>query len=277
MTIFARMLIAGIAVLVAGACGSVAKPSGTPPPTSSFTETSSSASTEDPHLTYVALGDSLLYALEQDCDSCTSAVVLYGQHIQDALGVPVEVHNLTMHNGLNSSGLLDYLQNGAKIGRTQEDVLTAVASADVISVTIGYNDVAFTDGARSDELVKIFEGNLDKILGRIDTLRAGKPTMIRVTTIYNNGIASESALDPDGAGTGINFWKPIVETQNATICTLAIAHNAACVDIYHAFNGPDGTSSPTAKGYLADGVHPSQLGMDTIATALAAAGYAPLQ
>lgn len=273
VTRFVRSLTAAIAVLVAGACGSAVEP-----PSPDATETPTASSSAGPHLTYVALGDSLLFALEQDCGSCTSAVNLYGQHVQDALGVPVEVHNLTMHNGLKSSGLLDYLQNGANIGRSREDVLVAVASADAISVTIGFNDVAFTDGTKSDELVKTFADNLDSILGRIDTLRAGKPTMVRVTTIYNNGIASEPALDPDGAGTGINFWRPIIEAQNTTICTVAATHKAGCVDIYPAFNGPDGTSSPAVKGYLGpDGVHPSQLGMVTIATALGAVGYAPLQ
>jgi lysophospholipase L1-like esterase len=204
-----------------------------------------------PHLTYVALGDSLLFAAEEDCDGCTSAAVIYGQQLQDALGMPVEVHNLTMHNSLDSRGLRRYLENGAKIGRVAEDVFRAVASADIVSVTIGFNDFG---GPAPASAVTSFAANLDAILGRIDALREGKPTTVLVTQIYNNG------------GTE---WTPLVEAQNEVICDLAAKHEATCVDIYHAFNGPDGSGSPVALGYLgADQTHPSQRGMEVIADAL---------
>ena len=98
------------------------------------------AAPSEPHLTYVALGDSLLFALPEDCDGCTSATVIYGQQIEAARGEPVEVHNLTMHNSLKSAGLRAFLENGAKIGRHPEDVFEAVAAADIVSVTIGFND-----------------------------------------------------------------------------------------------------------------------------------------
>ena len=90
-----------------------------------------------PHLTYVALGDSLLYALAEDCRGCTSAAVLYGRQLETDLGSLVEVHNLTMHNGLDSAGLLGYLTDGALVGRDPEDILAAVAAADIVSVSIG--------------------------------------------------------------------------------------------------------------------------------------------
>ena len=231
-----------------------------------------------PHLTYVALGDSLLYALEDDCNSCTSAAVTYAEQIETDLGIPVELHNLTMHNGLNSAGLLGYLKNGAEIGRLPEDVLKAVAAADIVSVTIGFNDSTLADADSLPAFLKAYTANLDAILGRIDALRAGKPTMVRVTQIYNNGIAAKPELDPDGPGTGVKSWKPLVEAQNKVICDVAAKHKAVCVDIYHPFNGKDGLASPSAEGYLGpDGVHPSQAGMDVIAKALAATGYAPLR
>ena len=78
-------------------------------------------------------------------------------------------------------------------------------------------------------------------------------------------------------GRGVAIGKPITEAQNKLVCAVAKAHGAVCVDIYHAFNGPDGLSSPAAAGYLApDQVHPSQRGRDIIAAAMANAGYAPL-
>ena len=213
------------------------------------------ATPSTPHLTYVALGDSLLFAAEEDCEGCTSAAVIYGRQVQEARGVPVEVHNLTMHNSLDSGGLRRYLEQGAKIGRIGEDAFRAVASADIISVTIGFNDFG---SPTATPVVTTFAANLDAILGRIDALREGKPTTVLVTQIYNNGGAD---------------WTPLVEAQNEVICELAAKHDAVCVDIYHPFNGPDGNASPAALGYLgADQTHPSQRGMEVIADAMAASG-----
>jgi len=275
------------------ACGTAAAPSsGSPTAAITATPTSAAPATlipsaapstvaatpSGPHLTYVALGDSLLYALEEDCNSCTSAVVAYGAKAGADLGIPVEVHNLTMHNGLTSPVLLSYIKQGTQIGRAGEDARKAVASADIVSVTIGFNDSTM---AAADDLAafsKRYKTTLDAILTQIDTLRAGKPTIVRVTEIYNNGIGERPELDPDGPGTGVHVWKPITEAQNEVICAVAKAHAAVCVDIYHPFNGPDGTSSPGAAGYLGpDGIHPSQLGQDAIAAALVATGYKPLQ
>lgn len=231
-----------------------------------------------PHLTYVALGDSLLYALEEDCNSCTSAAVTYGTKASADLGIPVEVHNLTMHNGLASATLLAYLRQGTQIGRNPEEVRQAVASADIVSVTIGFNDSTMGAADNLAAFTEKYGANLDAILAQIGTLRAGKPTLVLVTDIYNNGIAAQPANDPDGPGTGVDIWKPIVDAQNKVICAVAKAHAALCVDIYHPFNGPKGLSSPDEAGYLGpDGVHPSQLGQDVIAEAMSKVGYGPLR
>jgi lysophospholipase L1-like esterase len=246
-------------------------------PSASVPPASAGASAATKHLTYVALGDSLLYALETDCNACTSAAVTYGARASSDLGIPVEVHNLTMHNGLTSAVLLDYLRRGASIGRAGEDLRKAVAAADIVSVTIGFNDSTMPDAKRLEAFSKEYRRTLDAILTEIDELRAGKPTAVRVTEIYNNGIGSTPDVDPDGPGTGVAVWKPITEAQNQVVCAVAKGHRAVCVDIYHAFNGPDGLSSPAAAGYLGpDQVHPSQRGQDVIAAAMVKVGYAPL-
>ena len=215
-----------------------------------------------PGLSYVALGDSLLFAAEQDCDGCTSGAVLYGERMATDLGVPVEVHNLTMHNGLTSPMLLEYFERGVKLGRDPEDLFTAVADADVISVTIGFNDASTPDPNNIPPLRKAYEANLDGILSRIVELRAGKPTALRVTNIYNNGGAP---------------WTAVVEAMNEVACDVAQRHGAACVDLYAPFMGPDGLG-PVQSGYLgADMTHPSQRGMEVIADALVGAGYGPLR
>jgi lysophospholipase L1-like esterase len=236
------------------------------------------ASATESGLSYVALGDSLLYALSTDCDGCTSAVAGYGAAIAADLKISVVVHNLTMHNGLTSSGLLGYLENGASLGLFSEDAFTAVSGADIVTVSIGFNDIPFDGLGRLDELVAAFEANLDGIVSRIEALRAGKPTLVRLIEIYNNGIGPTPASDMDGPGTGTSVWKPIVEAQNKAICRVAKKHEVECVDIYRPFNGQDGALSPGANGLLgADGVHPSQKGQDTIEAALIATGWDSLR
>ena len=59
------------------------------------------------------------------------------------------------------------------------------------------------------------------------------------------------------------------------ICDSASANGFTCADIYHAFNGPDGTK---ASGDLLapDYIHPSQEGNDLITTVLVERGFAPI-
>lgn len=216
-------------------------------------------------ISYVALGDSLLFADENDCGGggCTSAAVLYGEAMAAELGIPVHTHNLTMHNDLTTVGLRVYIERGAKFGRVGEDLWDAVTGADVISLTIGFNDANDPNPSAIPEITKAYEENLERVLTKVESLRDDKPTAIRVTNLYNNG--------------GPN-WAPLVEAMNDVACDIAARHDAICVDLYAAFNGADGLTDPVPLGYFGpDGTHPSQLGMDVIAAALDAAGYEELQ
>ncbi|HYO19879.1 MAG TPA: SGNH/GDSL hydrolase family protein [Dermatophilaceae bacterium] len=67
----------------------------------------------------------------------------------------------------------------------------------------------------------------------------------------------------------------IFDSWNAMICTAAEQHGFACADIYHAFNGPEGSK---ASGDLLAGdyIHPSDKGNALIAETLTAQGFAPL-
>ena len=63
------------------------------------------------------------------------------------------------------------------------------------------------------------------------------------------------------------------DAWNAMICDTAVAYGIPCTDIYHAFNGPDGSR---ASGDLLAGdyTHPSDKGNAMIAKALIAEGFA---
>ena len=118
-----------------------------------------------------------------------------------------------------------------------------------------------------------YRANLDKILTEIDSLRAGRPTALRLTTQYS-----------DFGGPPGNICCPPIATKvaaqvkvafNRVECEVATAHHARCVDLLHPFNGPNGTTWP---GDLIgpDGTHPSAAGHQKIAELLEASGIAPL-
>lgn len=278
-TLLAGSAIGSLAVLALGAA--VTTGSSSPSPSAGLA------------WTYVAVGDSLLYALEADCDGCTSAAVLFGERITAGTGVPVDVHNLTMHDGSSSATLLEHIRGDHDIGRAPEPARAAIAGADIVSVTIGFNDT-LSDGLLEEfyagtcggpdnsdcffDTIPTLEANLDAIMAEIDTLRAGRPTMVRVTNLYNNGIPEPGMPEPwdNPPGYGASVLRDLTEAQNEAICRVAAEHAAECVDLYHAFNGADGTSSSFPL-LGSDMTHPNQLGMDVIADALADEGYAPLR
>jgi hypothetical protein len=64
------------------------------------------------------------------------------------------------------------------------------------------------------------------------------------------------------------YW---FQQVTAAQCEEAEAADAACIDVYHAFNGPDGTE-PAGDLLAADYTHPSQAGNDVIRDLLVDAG-----
>jgi lysophospholipase L1-like esterase len=73
-----------------------------------------------------------------------------------------------------------------------------IARADLITITVGNNDLPWLatadpcrqryDTACRKRFLSAYTANLEGILTQIDRLRAGKPTAVRVTTIYNDVI-----------------------------------------------------------------------------------------
>jgi lysophospholipase L1-like esterase len=246
----------------------------------------SSASSAGKPLTLVALGDSIPYG--QDCGGCTGYVTFYARAARRALGVPVTVNNLAEHNNLGSTQLLAQIRHSALMR-------AAVRRADIVTLTIGHNDTPwasgtdpcdghFSDTVDDDALdwanytgpclaptATKLGANVGGILGEIKRLRGRKPTVIRVTNFHNDHYDDPTDLT--------DTYKPsriVVEALNKAICGAAAAANVPCADVYHAFNGPDGTRF--AGPYMAaDGTHPNQTGHALIASLLARFGYAPLR
>ena len=133
-------------------------------------------------LSLVGLGDSIPGAL--GCDPpCRSYVEVYGELASAALGKPVVVENLATNDSLESRGLRDRVTHDA-------EHRAALADADLITITIGNNDwqgpCSWIDHARclAHGTAQV-DASLSAILDEIATLREGKPTAIRVTTLYD--------------------------------------------------------------------------------------------
>jgi lysophospholipase L1-like esterase len=235
-----------------------------------------------PALHVLVIGDSIPYGA-QDCGYCLPFINLFGTALGRATHRPVIVTNLSDHTGIYSRDLLEHLRSSSSMRR-------AVRVADAIVVTIGHNDPPWNrdddscDGKQGypnvswsrygpacvRAIAHVYRTNLDGILRQVRALRAGKPTLLRVTTDYNDIIG-----DPTVPPIAARVSKPFYDTDTPITCTLARKYGGKCIDTYHAFNGPNGTR-PATKLLGPDHTHPNAQGHKLIARLLIRAGFSPL-
>ena len=102
--------------------------------------------------------------------------------------------------------------------------------------------------------------------------RAGKPTILRTIDKYSDWLGWTAAhLTPEQEQKTIMMH----DAWNTMLCDSAEANGFVCADIYHEFDGPDGTK-PSGELLGPDYTHPSQKGNDLIAKTLISEGFAPL-
>ena len=233
----------------------------------------------------VALGDSIPYG-GRYCGYCTAYPALLASALGRSSGHPVAVTNLGTP-GLTTAQLAANL-------RLQSDVRRAVAAADVVTITIGHNDTPWNslndscDGARAwfgpyrnarwssytgpclTVEASALRARLGSILATVRDLRGSRPTLIEVTTDWNQVIGA-----PGVTSLARQVSKAVLDRFAAVTCAAAKAAGARCGDTYHAFNGAGGT---LAAGTLLapDHDHASAKGHQAIAALLARFGYAPL-
>jgi len=227
----------------------------------------------------VAVGDSIPFNSPDDCPGCTGFVDRYAAAITKLTGHPVKVTNLSQHNGLQIDGLLDELKTDAK----RRD---ALATADIIVVSIGHNDTAWNrgddpcDGQNGDNpdwskynatcataAAEIFRPKFERVFSQIVALRTGKPTIFRTINVYNDWIGEDGV--PSAATNATNDF---INAWDAMTCKAATSNGFACADIYHAFNGSDGRT-PALDLLGKDYTHPSDKGNEVIARVLADLGF----
>lgn len=229
-----------------------------------------------PHLTVVGLGDSVPAGAA--C-SCEDYVHLYGERLARDVGAGVTVDDRAQ-GGLDTAGLLRQLSPGSATS-------SAVARADVITVTAGANDFAAALGSylagscggptAMDCLfneVPVMQRRLTAVLERVRALTAGRRVALRVTDYWNVFEDGQVASDRFG-DEYVRDTSSFTRAANTAICAAAAAVQAPCIDLYPVFKGADGGKDPTHL-LAADGDHPSAEGQRVIAEALARVGYAPV-
>jgi lysophospholipase L1-like esterase len=228
----------------------------------------------------VALGDSI--SLGKDCPGCTAFVDLYSMALARRAGVTVSRTNWSVP-GLGSGRLLDMVRHDAGLR-------SDLARADVVTVTIGTNDLPWNPGpdacgaapgngpvdwskitpACLRRTAARYGTELDRTLSEIERLRAGAPTMLRLTGLYDEWIG----------GTGVTADELAIVARGVRLFDrvqrrAAAAHGATSADLLHVLNGPSGRDD--AGPYLepSHDVHPNQRGHGLIARALFRLGLAP--
>ena len=235
-------------------------------------------------LSLVVIGDSIPYNSQEDCPNCRGFVTRYAEALAQATGREVETKNRSEHTGLTLPGLM----------KTLPDLKGELSDADAIIIGIAHNsfplndqtpcgspvdqatgliqDWSKVDAACAAEATKKSRPTYDELYSTVAGWRAGKPTVLLTLNRYNdwNGF-DQAKLTP----AQVDKTVLLHEAWNTMQCDSAESSGFDCVDIYHAFNGADGTK-PSADLLADDYTHPSQLGNDEIARLLTERGFAPL-
>lgn len=243
----------------------------------------SAGGSDGPALSLVVIGDSIPYNMDTDCPGCTGFVDRYAKALAKATGREVETLNFSEHNSLTLPMLLEELKSFKKYLR----------SADAIVVGVAHNSVALnTDkpcGTTFDEAASTlkdwskvtarcarssaadYRPQYDRLFSTIASWREERPTLLRAINKYNDWIGWQDAhLTADQEHRTVL----VHDAWNEMLCKSAERQGFACADIYHAFNGPDGTT-PSGELLAADYTHPSDAGNARIARVLVDQGFEP--
>jgi lysophospholipase L1-like esterase len=223
------------------------------------------------------VGDSVTAAAH--CD-CSGFVADYGVLLERRFDLTVDAVEYGV-SGATTASMLPELSGSGGPAR-------ALARADVISVTIGANDLeqartAYDDGtcggardlACFTGAVAAMKAGLARDLAAIDRLTAGRRVDVLVNNYWNVFEDGQVALDRDGQRY-LDDSDTMTRMANLAICAAAETAGATCVDTYTPYKGEDGGKDPTEL-LASDGDHPNAAGHLVIAYAMLRAGLADLR
>lgn len=247
--------------------------------------------------TYLALGDSNVYGPAEACGSCTSYPHLLTERIATELGIPVRLIDGSQWNRLSSGRLLEEIIDdtwGEAYETPRDPSMSpreAIAAADLITITVAANEqpwfqdpdpcAGVYDEACIDTVVQPYRENLEGILAEIQEIRAGRPTAVRVTTLYNDLIAGPG-YDPswyysaEFLAASTTAATALLELLNTAMREAAQANGAVIVDMHGVANGADGSSAIPAGWFSKDYGDLNQAGQEAFAAEIMRMGFTPL-
>lgn len=243
-----RILVgaSAVAVLLLTGCSSGAQ--GQRTPSSSSGASSVAAASQGQPLNLVILGDSWIDG--EHCGGCTTFAGLWAADVQKTTGRDVRVTNLS---GVNEHSAPQDKTTGSLLATLRQDSVTmaAIRNADIVLISTGGNDLPLI----GDKLIKgtcggadgracirwlgqLWHRNYDAIVGRIVSLRHGKPTATRLVSGGNRflGDADLNSLMPSGFATTGGAFLATVEV--GAICDAAKKYHAICIDGRPILSGP---------------------------------------
>lgn len=276
------------------------------PTTSAPSPTPATSTTSTPiPLQLLVLGDSIAIP-EMGCGQCVGFDQQYANHIKDVTGREVALRNEARPNA-EISDLQTLLADDAA-------VQAAVAAADIIVVSIGYNNgppwssdvpchpvdptfdtdllVSLRDFSEAcmRETNETFRDDFDAVYALIEELANGRPQLRIDLGNFNNLLGNrggDGTMDAVWAGQDVPGFSQAdlpealinmmiaIAGYNEVECETATAHGFVCAGLLEAFNGPDGTGSLADYVNPADFVHPNANGQRVIAQLLAKIDFGP--
>ena len=244
---------------------------------------SASPSEAAPEFVVFALGDSIPFNLEDDCPGCTGFVDSYGAYLEEQVREPVAVINRSRHDGATTNDIIEQFE-------TDQTFLDELSTADVVLMSVGFNDqppyaeahdgcpepvgdtsplstvverAAATSGECIDLVVDLTANRIHGVFAAIREL--APDAAIAALTAYDSWIGwpeldSADRRTRDRLYAAERYW---FHQWREVMCAEAEAVDAACIDVYSAFNGADG-SEPPVDFVGADYTHPNQEGNDVI-------------
>lgn len=269
------------ATLTLGGCGAA----GSAPASSSGTASRVSTTTATgAGLTLVVIGDSIPYNSPDDCPGCVGFVKQYAAALSARAGKPVTTRNLSQHTGLTLPDLMKELASFKGELSKADAIIVGIAhnsfplnadqpcgsSMDQTTMTIkNWSKVGPACSATAD---KTYRPMYDTLFTTVAGWRAGKPTILIALDKYDDWVGWAPAHLTRAQQAKV---VRLHDAWNSMLCRSATRHGFRCADIYHTFNGADGTK-PSGTLLADHYTHPSQAGNDTIARVLTGLGFAPL-
>ena len=244
----------------------------TPGPSSA---SSGSAQTPQAEWHLVVIGDSSLGGLPK----------AFASRIESDIGVLVVRHD-SIVGGLSAGRVLRALQAEPPLAQSwDEELANDLRQAEVVVMFVNPVDsvdpqnpldldgcfVNSAPAACTPETFAQYTTDLKAIWAKILALRAGQPTILRATDIYNPLVSPWNEAGVFDACT--ECW----ENMSHAARLAAEAYNIPFLSRYDAFNGTEHTEDPREKGYIhGDGEHPSELMNQRTAELLSQMGYEPV-